>query len=125
MFGWLETEFGLLIGFINHLQVVTTINYYTIAGLHNLQSPHANLLSLAAVVFNVFSLTESHTSNKAFNSHNKSSLADFSTITHYHWLSPTIKLIKPSNHPPSLHTKNFPWLSSTENSLKYSNPFWF
>jgi hypothetical protein len=28
--------FRLLIGFINHLQVVTTITYYTTARLHNL-----------------------------------------------------------------------------------------
>jgi hypothetical protein len=29
--------------FINNLQVITTINYYTIADLHNLQSLHTNL----------------------------------------------------------------------------------
>jgi hypothetical protein len=39
--------FGLVIGFINHLHVVTTNNYYTIADLHNLQSLHTNLLSLS------------------------------------------------------------------------------
>jgi hypothetical protein len=32
--------FGLVTGFINHLQVITTINYYTVADLHNLQSLH-------------------------------------------------------------------------------------
>jgi hypothetical protein len=37
--------FGLVIGFINHLQVVTTINHYTIAALHNVQSLHTNLFS--------------------------------------------------------------------------------
>jgi hypothetical protein len=36
--------FGLVIGFTNHLQVVTTNNYYTIADLYNLQSLHTNLL---------------------------------------------------------------------------------
>jgi hypothetical protein len=51
MYGWLKTPFGLVIGFINHLQVVTTITYYTIARLHDLQSLHTNLLSLSAVVF--------------------------------------------------------------------------
>jgi hypothetical protein len=56
--------FGLVIGFINDLQVVTSITYYTIAHLHNLQSLHANLLTLSAVV-----LTYSNTSNKAFDSH--------------------------------------------------------
>jgi hypothetical protein len=48
VFSWLETPFGLLIGFINHLQVVTTINYNTVT---HLQSLHANLLSLCVVVF--------------------------------------------------------------------------
>jgi hypothetical protein len=43
---WLKTGFGFVIGFINHLQVVTKNNYYTIADLHNLQSLHTNLLSL-------------------------------------------------------------------------------
>jgi hypothetical protein len=33
------------------LQVVTTILYYTIARLHNLQSLRTNLLTLSAVVF--------------------------------------------------------------------------
>jgi hypothetical protein len=42
---------GLLIGFINHLQVVTAINYYTVAALHNLQSLHTNLFSLSALDF--------------------------------------------------------------------------
>jgi hypothetical protein len=48
--------FGLIIGFINHLQVVTTNNYYTIADLHNLQSPHTNILSLLTLVFTIRSL---------------------------------------------------------------------
>jgi hypothetical protein len=43
--------FGLVIGFINNLQIVTTINYYTNAFFHNLQSLHANLFSLSALVF--------------------------------------------------------------------------
>jgi hypothetical protein len=43
---WLKTGFGLVIWFINNLQVVTTINYYTIAALHTVQSPHTNLFSL-------------------------------------------------------------------------------
>jgi hypothetical protein len=45
------TRFGLVIGFINNLQVVTTINYYTIAALHNVQSLHTNLFGLSALVF--------------------------------------------------------------------------
>jgi hypothetical protein len=41
----------LVIGFVSHLQVLTTSNYKTIADLHNLQSLHANLHSLFSVVF--------------------------------------------------------------------------
>jgi hypothetical protein len=66
MFGRLETGFELVIGFINNPQVVTTINYYTIVALHNVQSLHTNLLTLSALVF---SPTESHTPNKAFKSY--------------------------------------------------------
>jgi hypothetical protein len=35
-----ETGFGLVIGFINRLQLVTTNNYNTVPDLHNLQSLH-------------------------------------------------------------------------------------
>jgi hypothetical protein len=42
--------FGLVIGFINNLQVVTTLNYYVIAALRNLQSLNTNLFSLSALV---------------------------------------------------------------------------
>jgi hypothetical protein len=38
--GWLDTPFGLVIGFINHTQVVTTITYNTVT---HLQSLHASL----------------------------------------------------------------------------------
>jgi hypothetical protein len=51
VYQWLETGFGLVIGFINNLQVVTTINYNTIADLLNLQSLHTNFFSLAPLVF--------------------------------------------------------------------------
>jgi hypothetical protein len=40
---WLKTGFGLVIGFINNLQVVTRNYSYTIAVLHNFQSLHNNL----------------------------------------------------------------------------------
>jgi hypothetical protein len=73
-----ETRFGLVIGFINKPQVVTTITYDTVTGLGDLQSLHANLLSISAVVL-TYSVSLNHTPNKAFNSHN-----DFSAITHYH-----------------------------------------
>jgi hypothetical protein len=50
VYQWLKPEFGLVTGFINHLQVVTTNNYYTAADLHNLPL-QTNLLSLFAIVF--------------------------------------------------------------------------
>jgi hypothetical protein len=53
VFYWLKTGFGWRIGFTNHLQVVTTNNYYIIANLHNLQLPHTNLLSLFPPVFTI------------------------------------------------------------------------
>jgi hypothetical protein len=34
VFPWLETEFGLVIGFINHLQVVTITKYNTVTDFH-------------------------------------------------------------------------------------------
>jgi hypothetical protein len=46
-----NAEFGSLIGFINNLQVPTTISYYTVTGLRNLQLLHAGLFCLSAVVF--------------------------------------------------------------------------
>jgi hypothetical protein len=48
-----ETGFGLVIGLINRLQLVTTINYNTVPDLHNLQSLHYNLLSLFSLVFTI------------------------------------------------------------------------
>jgi hypothetical protein len=46
----LKTPFRLLIGFINHSQVVTTIlqvvisvTFYTVTHLHSLQSVHTNI----------------------------------------------------------------------------------
>jgi hypothetical protein len=58
---WLEIPFGFVIGFINDVQVVTTITYNTVTHLHNLQSLHANILSLPSVVF-AYSKHGSHTS---------------------------------------------------------------
>jgi hypothetical protein len=49
--------FVLVIGFINHFQLVATNNYYAIADLHSLQSLHNNLLSLFPLVFTIHFLT--------------------------------------------------------------------
>jgi hypothetical protein len=48
-----ETGFGLVIGFINRLQVVTIITYNTVRDLHNLQSLNYNLLGLFPLVFTI------------------------------------------------------------------------
>jgi hypothetical protein len=42
----LKTTFGLSIGFITILHVVTTITYYTVTHLHSVQSVHSNILIL-------------------------------------------------------------------------------
>jgi hypothetical protein len=47
----LKTPFRLLIGFINHVQVVSTITYNTVTYFHNLHSLPANHFTLPAVVF--------------------------------------------------------------------------
>jgi hypothetical protein len=46
-----KTGFGLVIGFINNPQVLTTINSYMVTDLHTLKSLHTNLLSLSAIIF--------------------------------------------------------------------------
>jgi hypothetical protein len=69
VYKWLRRGFGLVIGFINNLEVVATINYYTITVLQNVQSLHTNLFRLTTlastglqhVKYN--SLTERHTPN--------------------------------------------------------------
>jgi hypothetical protein len=39
----LKTPFGLLIGFVTILHVMTTITYHTVTHLHSLQSVHSNI----------------------------------------------------------------------------------
>jgi hypothetical protein len=69
VYQWLKRAFELVIGFINIVQVVTTINYYTTVALESLQSLHTNILNLSALVLtdlqhmNYNSLTELHTTN--------------------------------------------------------------
>jgi hypothetical protein len=46
-----KTGFGLVIGFIDHSQAITTINYNIVHDLQNLQSLHYNLLILFPLVF--------------------------------------------------------------------------
>jgi hypothetical protein len=60
VFGWLETPFGLVNGFINHTQVVTTITYNTVTHLRNLQSLHSDLFILSPVV-SAYSVSLNHT----------------------------------------------------------------
>jgi hypothetical protein len=59
----LRRGFRFVIGFIGYLQVITTINYYIIAALHNVQSLHTNIFRLSALVFT--GLIESHIPNIA------------------------------------------------------------
>jgi hypothetical protein len=49
----IKTGFALVIGFINHLHVVTTINYYTITDVHTTNHSTINLLSLSAPVVTI------------------------------------------------------------------------
>jgi hypothetical protein len=47
----LKTAFRLLTGLFNNLQTVTTINCYSVTGLHTLQTLLTNLFTLSSVVF--------------------------------------------------------------------------
>jgi hypothetical protein len=86
VFGWLWRGFGLVIGYINNLRVVTTINYYIIAALHSVQLLNTILFSLSVLLLTVYntgtiSVSLNHTLqilhiNKVFNSHAKSSQAN-------------------------------------------------
>jgi hypothetical protein len=71
-------EFGFVIGFIRSTLVVTTHNYYTIAGLDHLYSLHTNFLSLSIVV-SLYSVSLDHT----ISLHRLTSQLSL-TITDYH-----------------------------------------
>jgi hypothetical protein len=58
---WLRRGFGLVIGFINNLQVVTTINYYIIVALHNLQSH--GYIKLTVYTTNILYVVKHNTSD--------------------------------------------------------------
>jgi hypothetical protein len=59
---WLpKTPFVLVTGFITHLQVVTTITYSTLAGLHNSQSLRVNVPLLSFLPFSKHTQTLSNT----------------------------------------------------------------
>jgi hypothetical protein len=66
-----ETGFGLVIGFIDHVQVVTTINYNTVPYLHNLNRStpifsvysHLSSLSVSWQRISTQELSQTHISN--------------------------------------------------------------
>jgi hypothetical protein len=66
-----ETGFGLVIGFIDHVQFVTTNNYNTAPDLHNLQLLHYNLLSLFPLVFTIRLLATDLNTDTTTVSHSK------------------------------------------------------
>jgi hypothetical protein len=49
----LSTGFGLVIGFINDLQVVITTKYITVTDFHTYESLYTNLLGLFPLVFTI------------------------------------------------------------------------
>jgi hypothetical protein len=51
VYEWLWTGFGLGIGFIDHLQIVTTSNYNTVANSHTLQFTTARTKSSQPAAF--------------------------------------------------------------------------
>jgi hypothetical protein len=63
--------FGLVIRFINRLQVVTTITSNAVPDLHNLQSLHYNFLSLFPLVFTIHFLATDHNTGIITDSHFK------------------------------------------------------
>jgi hypothetical protein len=61
--------------------LITTNNYYTIAGLRNLQSLHANLLSvLSSFTYFIFIVTELHTPNVTVLPHTRTLLFHTQTL---------------------------------------------
>jgi hypothetical protein len=50
VYQWRKTGFGLVVGFINHLQVVTTNNYYAVTDFHTLKHSTLSLQSICTGV---------------------------------------------------------------------------
>jgi hypothetical protein len=83
-----KTGFGLVIGFINRLQVVTTINYDTVPDFYT--TKHSTLISSVYIhssriyhagtiqvsLNHTFPISLYYSTHKAFKSHVKSSQAD-------------------------------------------------
>jgi hypothetical protein len=103
---WLRRRFGLVIGFIGHLQIVTANNCNTIADLHNLQSLHSNLFILSALVL-------MDLSHRIYNTLTKSHIPNISVLQHTQSLQITRYIFTDW----LLQLWNFLWLSPTQNWL--------
>jgi hypothetical protein len=108
---WLRRGFGLLVGFIGCLQVVTTINYYPSVDFHT--TKHSTLISsvylhYSSRIYNTgtMKISLNHTipiplyysTHKVFKSQVKSSQADLlfsSSTTNFSWLSLTKNWLVP------------------------------
>jgi hypothetical protein len=90
VYQWLKTGFGLVIGFIDHLQVVTTNNYNTVTVFHTTNHPtliSSVYLHQSSRIYNsgtikislnhTFPIRLHYTTRKVFKSHVKSLQADF------------------------------------------------
>jgi hypothetical protein len=110
----------MVIWFIDHVQVVTTYKYNTLADFHTTNHTTLNLLSVLSLVF-ITSLNNGYSS----------AMFSLSVSWQRIWIQddtpdiPVLKNTKSSNHTLSLHrltsnsssTTNYPWLFPTDNWL--------
>jgi hypothetical protein len=104
VYQWLKTRFGLLIWFINHLQVVTTINFHTIADLHI--TKHATPISsvylhqssriydtgtIKVSLYHTLPISLCYSTHNVFKSRVKSSQADLLYSSVLHQLADTLQ----------------------------------